>query len=322
MSKAIVVSSPGENYQLSISDVTLPSLKPTDVLVRHKAVGVNHYDIMQAKGMLPMGESAVPGCEAVGIVEEIGSEVDGIEVGSRVAYATSKSGAYAQKAVVDHRLLVDVPASVTDNRAASLLSKGSIAHCLVRRTYFLKPGNFVLVHGAAGGVGHVLTQWAKHLEAHPIGVVSSEEKAEFAKKCGCDHVIVAGKEDVVERVRAITKGDGVRVAYDPVGQVTFDTSVACLAIFGLYASYGQVSGPTPPIDLNVLRPKGNFATSTDLFLYKRNRMELVLTANDIFELVKRKMMKVKINEYPFEEAKRAHEDMLARKTIGCNILTF
>lgn len=323
MPRALTISSPGEGYRLSIQDVALPAIKPTEVRIRQKACGINHHDIMQGLGLRPVQENMVPGIEGVGIVEEMGEEVEGIEIGDRVAYATCLSGGgYAEEVIVDQNFLVHVPEFTTNKVAAGLFSKGCVAHLLVRRAYFVRPGNFILIYGAAGGVGHILAQWSKYLEAHPIGVVSTPEKAVFATKAGCDHVIVSTQENIVDRVGEITKGHGVRAVYDSIGKDMFETSIQCLNTFGLYASYGVLSGEVPPIDMNILRPKGIFATSADPFLYKNNRMELLLTADDIFMLSKEKTIKSKVTAYPFEDAMKAHEDMRARKTIGSNILVF
>jgi NADPH2:quinone reductase len=218
--------------------------------------------------------------------------------------------------------LVKIPAGIDDKIAASIMLKGMTAWYLCRRTYKVKKGDTVLVHAAAGGVGQILSQWCKALGATVIGTVGTEEKAAIAKKCGCKHVIVLSKENLVERVKEITKGKGVPVVYDGIGKDTFMDSINCLAPLGMMASFGNASGAVTQFNPGILAQKGSlFLTRPTLFTYTANREDLLTAARELFAVVKSKKVKISVNQtYPLKDAARAHMDLESRKTTGSTVL--
>jgi NADPH2:quinone reductase len=243
------------------------------------------------------------------------------KVGDRVAYA-NPIGAYSEVLLRPTARLVKIPAGIDDKVAAAIMLKGMTAWYLCRRTYKVKKGDTILVHAAAGGVGQILCQWAKHLGATVIGTVGSDEKAALAKRAGCRHVVVTSKEKFVDRVKAITKGKGVPVVYDGVGKDTFMDSLDCLSPLGLMVSFGNASGPVPPFNAGILAQKGSlFLTRPTLFTYTAQREDLLKAARELFAVVKSKAVKISINQtYPLSEAAQAHRDLEARKTTGSTVL--
>jgi NADPH2:quinone reductase len=289
--------------------------------VRQSAVGLNFIDVYHRSGLYKLPLPAVPGSEGAGVVEEVGPGVTEVKAGDRVAYA-GVVGGYAQARLIRADRLVLLPADVDDRRAAAMMLKGMTAQYLLRRTCRVEPGDVVLIHAAAGGVGLIACAWAKHLGATVIGTVSSDEKAALAREHGCDHPIVTTREDFVARVKEITGGRGIRVVYDSVGKDTFEGSLDCLQPLGMMVSYGNSSGPVPPVSPLVLSAKGSlFLTRPTLMTYTARREDLLATARDLFEVVRSGAVTIEIRQtYPLAEAARAHRDLEGRRTMGSTIL--
>ncbi len=321
MPHAIRIHETGGPEKMRWEEVETAPLKPGEALVRNTAVGLNFIDTYHRSGLYPVPMPATLGMEGAGIIEALGKKTNGFKIGDRVAYA-GPMGAYAEVIACAADRLVKIPAGIDDKIAAAIMLKGMTAWYLIRRTFKVKAGDTILVHAAAGGVGQILCQWAKHLGAHVIGTVGSDEKAVLAKKCGCKHVIVTSKEKIVERVKAITKGAGVPVVYDGVGKDTFMDSLDCLSPRGLMVSYGNASGAVPPFSPGILTQKGSlFLTRPTLKDYTASREELLLAARELFAVVKTKAVKIAINQtYPLSEAAQAHRDLEARKTTGSTVL--
>ncbi len=302
-------------------EVEVGSPGPGQVLVRNTAVGLNFIDVYHRVGLYPNALPLTLGMEGAGVVEAVGPKVKEFKVGDRVAYA-NPIGSYAEVCLRPVERLVKIPAGVDDRIAAAIMLKGMTAWYLVKRTYKVRKGDTILVHAAAGGVGQILCQWAKHLGATVIGTVGSDEKAPLAKKAGCKHVIVTSREKFVDRVKEITKGKGVPVVYDGVGKDTFMDSLDCLAPLGMMASFGNASGAVTQFNPGVLAQKGSlFLTRPTLFTYTGKREDLLKAARDLFAVVKNKAVRISINQtYPLREAAQAHIDLEARKTTGSTVL--
>jgi NADPH:quinone reductase len=294
---------------------------PGQVRVRSTAVGLNFVDIYQRNGLYPMQLPFTLGSEGAGVVDALGPKVKDLKVGDRVAYS-GPIGAYAEVLLRPGDRLVKIPVGVDDKTAAAMMLKGLTAHYLIRRTYRVKKGDTILMHAAAGGVGQILCQWAKHLGATVIGTVGSDEKVELAKKAGCKHVIVLAREKFPERVKEITKGKGVPVVYDGVGKDTFMDSLDCLQPMGLMASFGNASGAVPPFNAGILAQKGSlFLTRPTLVHYTASREDLVKAARELFAVVKSGAVKIRINQtYALRDAAQAQNDLEARKTTGSTVL--
>jgi NADPH2:quinone reductase len=323
MSKAIVIHETGGPEVLKLQQVNIKQPGSGEVLIAHSAIGINFIDIYHRSGVYPLPTMpSMLGIEACGYIEDIGPDVEGFQIGDRVAYATSLiPGAYSEKRVINAKYIVAVPDYINDEQVAALLAKGLTAHYLLRRTFFVKFGDTVLIHAAAGGVGKILCQWAKYCKATVIGTVGSDEKIKIAKDAGCDYVINYQTENFKNQVLEITNGKGVNVVYDSVGKDTFFDSIDCLVEFGVMASYGESSGKVPPFDISILNKKSSFLTKPSLFQYKSIRMELVLSANEVFELFRQKIIKVdNYNKYDLNEIAQAHNDIELRKTVGSSIL--
>lgn len=293
-----------------------------EIRVRHTAVGLNYIDTYHRSGLYKIPMPSVIGREAAGVVEAIGSAVTDFKVGERVAYGSAPIGSYAEARLVAADRVVKIPEGVTDRQAASIMLKGMTAQYLIRRTHAVKPGDTILFHAAAGGVGLILCQWAKHLGATVIGTVGSEEKAALAKANGCDHVINYRTDDFVAKVAEITDGKKCAVVYDGVGKDTFMKSLDCVRPRGLVALFGNASGKVEPLDLGVLAAKGSlFVTRPTLDTHVATREELVATANDLFYVVGRGIVKIEVNQtYALKDAAQAHRDLEARKTTGSTVL--
>ena len=321
MSYAIRIHETGGPEKMCWEEVEVGSPGPGQVLVRNTAVGLNFIDVYQRTGLYPNALPLTLGMEGAGVVEAVGPKVKEFKVGDRVAYA-NPIGSYAEVCLRPVERLVKIPAGVSDRIAAAIMLKGMTAWYLVKRTYKVRKGDTILVHAAAGGVGQILCQWAKHLGATVIGTVGSDAKAVLAKKAGCKHVIVTSREKFVDRVKEITKGKGVPVVYDGVGKDTFMDSLDCLAPLGLMASFGNASGAVTQFNPGVLAQKGSlFLTRPTLFTYTGKREDLVRAAQDLFAVVKSKAVRISINQtYPLREAAQAHIDLEARKTTGSTVL--
>lgn len=321
MSFAIRIHETGGPEKMRWEEVEVGSPGPGQVLVRNTAVGLNFIDVYQRTGLYPNALPLTLGMEGAGVVEAVGPKVKEFKVGDRVAYA-NPIGSYAEVCLRPVERLVKIPAGVSDRIAAAIMLKGMTAWYLIKRTYKVRKGDTILVHAAAGGVGQILCQWAKHLGANVIGTVGSDEKAVLAKKAGCKHVIVTSREKFVDRVKEITKGKGVPVVYDGVGKDTFMDSLDCLAPLGMMASFGNASGAVTQFNPGVLAQKGSlFLTRPTLFTYTGKREDLVKAARDLFAVVKNKAVRISINQtYPLREAAQAHIDLEARKTTGSTVL--
>ena len=320
---AIRIANPGPNAPLIADQIPLPAPAPGEVQLRHTAIGLNYIDIYFRTGAYPAPQRPFTlGLEAAGVVEKLGEGVEGLQAGSRVAYASAPLGAYAERRNFPAARLVAVPDSVPDEQAAALMLKGMTAHYLLHSVYPLQADETILVHAAAGGVGLLLCQWAKQLGAEVIGTIGSAEKAALAKQHGCDHPIFYQEADWPEQVRAITANKGVAAVYDSVGQATFAGSLQCLKKRGMLALFGQSSGKVPPFDLSELASRGSlFITRPSLFDYIADRESLEMRAAAMFEQVSQGALSIQINQrYALQEAEKAHADLVGRKTTGASVL--
>lgn len=323
MSKAIVINQTGGPEVLRWVDYDPGQPGPGQVRLRHEAVGLNFIDVYHRTGLYPLPSlPAVPGMEGSGTVEALGDGVTEVAAGDRVAYAGLPPGAYAQVRRIPADRLVILPESITTHQAAAMMLQGMTARYLLRGCFDVKAGDTILIHAAAGGVGSIVCQWAKHLGATVIGTVGSEEKAVTATANGCDHPILYTREEFVARVKEITNDRGVDVVYDSVGQATFMKSLDCLRPLGTMVSFGQSSGPVAPLELGLLSAKGSlFLTRPTLMTYTAKREDLLIHARDLFEVVEKGVVKVEIRQtYPLSDAARAHRDLEGRRTTGSSIL--
>lgn len=292
-----------------------------EVRLRHSAIGLNFIDIYERSGLYQVPLPATPGKEAAGVVEAVGEAVKHVKVGDRVAYALPGSGAYAEARVLPADLLVKIPGAADDQTAAAAMLKGLTAGVLLRQTYRVRKGDVVLIHAAAGGVGTIAVQWARHLGATVIAVVGSAAKADMVREFGAQHALLAG-DDWVAQAKAITGGRGVDVVYDSVGKDTFMKSLDCLRLRGLMVTYGNASGPPPALSPLELAKRGSlFLTRPTLFHYVATRAALTRAAQELFDLITRDVIKVRIGQtYPLREAARAHSDLEGRRTTGSTVL--
>jgi NADPH2:quinone reductase len=322
MSTAIRLEQYGGPEVLRLETVEVSPPAPDEIQIRHTAIGVNFIDVYDRTGLYPMPLPGVLGREGAGVVQAVGRKVSGFRKGDRVAYLHSKPGAYAAVRNLPAERAVKIPAGISDQTAAAIMLKGFTAQYLLRRTYRVQKGDVILVLAAAGGVGLLLTQWAKSLGAIVIGVVSSQEKADLAKKHGCKHVLITGQDDIVATVRKLTKSKGVAAVYDSVGKDTFMQSLDCLRPLGMMVSYGNASGPPPAISPLELSKRGSlFLTRPTLFSYFASREDTLAAAKELFAIVKSKKVKVRIGQtYSLADAAQAHTDLEARKTTGSTLL--
>ncbi len=321
MTKAVRFHRTGGPEVLQLDEVEVGQPGPGQARVRHTAIGVNFVDTYQRSGLYPMQLPQIAGNEAAGVVEAVGAGVKGLKPGDRVVY-TGLVGSYAEARLAPADRLVKLPKGISDEQAASMFLKGMTVHYLVHRTYKVKRGETVLWHAAAGGVGLIACQWLRKLGVKVIGTAGSDEKAALAKAHGCTYVINYARENFVERVKEITKGKRVRVVYDPVGKSTWEGSLDCLQPFGLLVSFGNASGPVPPVNLGVLSQKGSlYVTRPTLFNHIAARADLERSANALFSVVKSGKVKIETTKrYRLAEAQQAHRDLEGRKTTGSIIL--
>jgi NADPH2:quinone reductase len=308
---------------LHYEEVEVGEPGPGEARVRHTVIGLNFTDIHFRTGRYPLPQLPhVIGMEAAGVVEKVGEGVTAVRAGDRVAYASEKPRAYAEVTVMPITRLVKLPDWLDDETAAAVILKGLTAQYLIRGAYRISPGETILVQAAAGGVGLIMCQWARHLGVRVIGTVSSDEKAKLAKANGCEFPIVYTREDFVTSVREITGGKGLPVVYDGVGGTTFEKSLQCLQRRGLCVSYGTAGGLVPPFDLFRLNRMGSlYVTSAGLADYLHDRAEMLERAEDLFAAVKSGVVRVSINQrYKLADAAQAHRDLEARKTLGSSIL--
>ena len=323
MPKAIRIHEYGGPEVLRWEEVEVGDPGPGQLRVRHAAVGLNYIDVYHRTGLYPLPALPwTPGMEGAGRVEAVGEGVTEFKVGDRVAYASPPVGAYAEVRLIPADRVVALPDAIDDSTAAAMMLQGMTAQYLLRRTYRVQPGDAILLHAAAGGVGLIASQWARHLDATVIGTVGSDEKAELARAHGCHHVIVYTRENFVERVRDITAGQGVAVVYDSVGKETFMGSLDCLRPMGMMVSFGNASGPVPPFDPGILAAKGSlFLTRPTLMTYTAKRPDLLASAAELFAVVQSGAVKIEVRQtYPLAETARAHRDLEARRTTGSTVL--
>ena len=319
--KAVRIHKTGGPEVLTYEDVDLPPPAPDQVQVRHTAIGVNFIDTYHRGGLYPLPLPAIIGSEAAGVVEAVGANVSNIAQGDRVAYCMVR-GAYAEAANIPAWTAVKLPPAISDEVAAAALLKGLTARYLLKATYQVKPGQTILFHSAAGGVGLIASQWAKHLGATVIGTVGSDDKVALARDSGCTHVLNTRKDDWVKRVREITGGAGVPVAYDSIGKDTFMGSLDCLAVRGMLVYFGNSSGAVPPFEPLTLSQKGSlYLTRPTLFHYARDAQELNETAADLFDVIASGKVKVSVNQrFRLADARAAHEALQSRATTGATVL--
>ena len=319
--KAIRIHKTGGPEVLTYEDVDLPPPAPDQVQVRQTAIGVNFIDTYHRAGLYPLPLPTIIGSEAAGIVEAVGANVSNVVKGDRVAYCMVRS-AYAEAANIPAWTAVKLPPAISDEVAAAALLKGLTARYLLKATYQVKPGQTILFHSAAGGVGLIASQWAKHLGATVIGTVGSDEKVALARDNGCAHVLNTRKDDWVKRVREITGGAGVPVAYDSIGKDTFMGSLDCLAVRGLLVYFGNSSGAVPPFEPLMLSQKGSlYLTRPTLAHYARDARELSETAADLFDVIASGKVKVSVNQrFRLADARSAHEALHSRTTTGATVL--
>jgi NADPH2:quinone reductase len=321
MSHAIRVHTAGGPEVLVWEQVPTPDPGPGQVLIEHAAVGLNFIDVYFRSGLYKTPLPMTPGMEGAGTVIRLGPGVTDFAEGDRVAYSSMPLGAYAERRVMPADRLVHLPAAISFEAAAGMMMTGLTAQYLLHRTYKVMPGDPVLIYAAAGGVGLVMCQWAKHLGATVIGVVSNDAKAALARSHGADHVLLS-TEDIPLRVREITGGAMVPVVYDSIGRDTFAASLDCLAPLGVMVSYGNASGPVPPVDLGMLAAKGSlFLTRPSLVTYTAKRPALLAAADDLFAIVQKGIVKIEVDQtFPLRDAAEAHRALESRKTTGSTIL--
>ncbi|HKU89656.1 MAG TPA: quinone oxidoreductase [Steroidobacteraceae bacterium] len=323
MPRAIRIHETGGPEVLRLEDVDVASPGEGEVQVQHTAIGVNFIDVYDRSGLYP--QKSMPGGlgrEAAGVVAALGRKTRGFRVGDRVAYVADSPGSYCELRNVPAARLVKIPAGVSDEQAAVLMLKGITACYLLRHTYRVQRGDFILVHAAAGGVGTLLAQWGRALGAVVIGVVGSEAKARLAKQNGCRHVLVRGRDVIAESVKKISKGAGVHVVYDGVGKDTFFESLDSLRRRGMMVSYGSASGPVPPFSTAELVKRGSlFLTRPTLYDYTATRADLESVTREVFGALKKKWIAVRIEQrYKLGDAAQAHRDLESRKTTGASVI--
>ena len=320
--KAIQISETGGPGVMQLVDVDEVKPGPGEIRIRHTAIGLNYIDTYHRSGLYPVPMPSGLGLEAAGVVVETGPGVKGLKQGDRIAYGSGPIGAYAQARNVLASKVIKLPKAISDETAAGMMLKGMTVRYLLRATYKVKRGETILLHAAAGGVGLILSQWAKALGVKVIGTVGSAEKMAIAKAHGCAHVINSSTENVVARVREITGGAGVPVVYDGVGQATLMTSLDCLKPRGLLVSFGNASGPVKSFDLGLLAARGSlYVTRPTLMSYSATAADLKETAADLVEMVKSGKVTIPINQrYALADVVKAHEDLEARRTTGTTVL--
>ena len=323
MSKAFRFHEHGGPEVLRFEDVEVGAPSRGEVRIRNVAVAVNYRDVLTRRGVHAVKSlpSAI-GLESAGIIDALGPSVSDFAVGDRVAYAGMPEGSYAESRIVPAARLIALPAGIDERTAASMMIRGMTARCLLHDAYKVQRGDTILIHAAAGGVGLIMCQWAKHLGATVIGTVSSDEKAAVARAHGCDYPIIYTREDFAERVREITGGEGVPVVYDSVGKATFEASLRCLRRRGVMASFGEASGDPDPVPPRRLGALGSiYLTHPSVSNYTATRAELLTAAHDLFAMVAAGKIKIEISStYPLQDASRAHSDIESRKTTGSIVM--
>jgi NADPH2:quinone reductase len=322
MVRAIRFEKPGGPEVLSFEEVALKPPGDGEVRVRHTAIGVNFIDIYHRTGLYKVPLPSGLGLEAAGVVESVGASVTRFREGDRIVYASGPIGAYSEAANAAANRAVKIPDGISDEIAAAILLKGMTAYYLLRRTYRVKPGDTILFHAAAGGVGMIAVQWARSLGATVIGTVGNDNKVALAQRLGVHHVIVSSRENIANRVREITGGKGVPVAYDSVGRDTFMATIDSLAPLGLFVSFGNASGPVPPFEPGLLSQKGSlFFTRPTMASYLATPEELDVASGELFDLVARGVIrKNEPKRFPLSQAAEAHRALESRQTTGSLVL--
>lgn len=323
MAYAIRIHAHGDPSVLRYEPVQVDAPGNGEARVRHIAIGLNYIDTYQRSGLYPL--ASLPsglGMEGAGVVEAVGPNVTGLAVGDRVAYAGGPPGSYASERLILAEHLVKLPDALTFEHAAAAMLKGMTVECLVRRAYPVKPGQTVLWHAAAGGVGLIACQWLRHLGVRVIGTVGTKDKAALARAHGCTETILYTQENFVERVRALTNGEGVPVVFDSVGRDTFLGSLDCLQPRGMLVCFGNASGKPEPLDINLLGTKGSlYVTRPTLFQYTRLRSDLEESSAALFDVLLSGAVKLRVSaSYPLAAARAAHEDLEGRRTAGSVVL--
>jgi NADPH2:quinone reductase len=321
MTHAIRIHAHGGPDVMQWEDVPTPEPGPGEAVVQHAAIGLNYLDVYFRTGLYKAPLPATIGMEGAGTITALGAGVTDLKVGDRVAYAGGPIGAYATARAIAADRLVRLPEAIDFTTGAAMMLQGMTAQYLLRRTFRVASGQTILVHAAAGGVGLIMCQWAKHLGATVIGVVSTDEKATLARAHGAAHVIV-GTADIPGEVKRITGGAMVPVVYDSIGRDTFTASLDSLAPLGLMVSYGNASGPVPPIEIGLLGAKGSlFLTRPSLATYTAKRADLVASAQDLFDVVSQGAVAIRVNQsFALKDAAAAHTALEARKTTGSTVL--
>ena len=319
---AIIVHKLGGPEEMIWEEVDVPAPSENEVLIKQNVIGLNFIDTYFRSGLYPAPLPTPLGMEASGIIEQVGANVIEFQEGDRVAYASPPLGSYSEKRVMPINNIVKIPNDISDELAAAIMLKGMTAEYLVRRTFEVKPGQTVLFHAAAGGVGLIACQWLKAIGANVIGTVGSDDKAKLAQANGCDHTILYKEEDFVEKVKEITNGEGVPVVYDSVGKDTALKSLDCLSPLGLLVIFGNSSGNAPAIEPGLLATKGSlYVTRPTLFSYNSNREKLINSAEQVFKMVRENKISIKIGaRYRLKDAVQAHKDLENRKTTGSILL--
>lgn len=320
-SKAIKMMQVGGPEVLQWVDIEVAAPGPDEVRVVHEAIGLNFIDVYFRKGVYPQPLPGWLGMEAAGVIESVGSNVKHVKAGDRVAYAGKPAGAYSQVRVMPAEIVVKLPDAISFEMGAAMMLQGLTVNYLLTDSYKVQAGDTVLFHAAAGGVGLIAMQWLKLLGATVIGTVGSEEKAALAKSYGCDHTILYTKEDFVVRAKELTNGKGVNVVYDSIGKDTFMQSLDCIKPRGMMVTYGNASGPVPPIDVGILGVKGSLKlTRPTVMTYAHDRSLLEPMSADLFDKVMSGKIKIEINQrYQLQDAAQAHRDLEDRKTTGSTI---
>ena len=322
MPKSIIINKHGGPEVLELVDAKVRSPGPKHIRIKNIAIGLNFIDTYHRTGLYPIKLPCGLGMEGAGIVEEVGSKVKNFSKGDRVAYASPPLGSYSDERVIPEKIAVKIPEGITDKIAASIMTKGLTAYYLLYKTFPVKAHDTILFHAAAGGVGQIFCQWAKSIGCKIIGTVGSEEKIKTAKKNGCDLVINYSKESFVEKVKDFTKGKGVPVVYDGVGEKTFEDSISCLKATGTMVSFGNSSGPVKNVDVKKhIMPKSLFFTRPTLGHYLPEKESLRNASSKLFEQIKYGKIKIEIfKKYKLNEIVQAHKDLEARKILGPAII--
>jgi NADPH2:quinone reductase len=326
MTRAIQIQQFGGPEVMQLVDLAVGEPGPGEVRIRHHAAGLNFIDVYQRTGLYPNALPLALGMEGAGVVERVGEGVTHLQEGDRVAYASQPPGSYCEVRVMPAKCVVQLPAGIDFETGAAMMLKGLTVQYLLRSTQpqgGLQSGDTILFHAAAGGVGLIACQWARAMGLNLIGTAGSAEKCALALEMGASHVINYRSENFVERVKEITGGRGVKAVYDSIGKDTFEGSLDCLAPFGLFATYGNASGPITAFNPGILGAKGSlYVTRPTLFTHIATRERTQVMADDLFAMVGSGAVKIRIDQrYPLAEVAQAHRDMEARKTTGCSVLT-